>query len=54
MQVGVHRDDTIDGVHYQLADGSLADSLTCVKSGVLTHVTKIWSQQYEAFCTLAA
>lgn len=44
MQVRIHGNDTIDGVHHELADGSLADRLTCVESGFLTHVAKIGSQ----------
>ena len=47
MQVGVDRDDPIQGLRQQPADRFLADRLARMKRSVLTHVAKIGRHQHE-------
>ena len=47
VQMRLHRDHTVEGVHEEIADGALTDRLAGMERGVLAHVGEIRRNQHQ-------
>ena len=48
VQMGFHRDHTVEGLREEIANGALTDGVAGVERGVLTHVAEIRRNQHQS------